>query len=370
MQLFRPIGLILILLGIGVMLQFASAQTRLTSAENSFFEIVGQDTRSVRYVDELSQYIVETKQRYFSRENMNFPQQILVNLRPLEYVNFDQDYQVRIASGGFVTLDLRWSESLAFQTCIRALTEAFFVRYALFNHGPESLESLPEWPISAISTMAYLRLRPALWGELARSINQSIIVQIEGLLTRDWDSLGVSGGGYWFLHSLGEFCSLNDLRLLINRAVAGVDIIPEITLLLGEELDQETENSLQLWWHGALERLPQKGSQIYETMEVSRTWIDQFAKFESDGQPISLRELWNLRKDEDLRSIVEARYDLIRIRMPRVNPAYFNAGRSLGALFETLLEDGPIFEYIGNLAEFLSDFEDTKVLEQNIRERL
>ena len=348
----------------------ATAEERLTSAENLFFEIVGADSRSVLKVDELSQFMVETAQKFFPRDNMNFPQQILVNLRPADHVNFEEEYWLRVELGGLVTLDLRWSDSLKFQTCIKALTEAFFVRYAGFNHGPESVRALPEWPISAISTLTYLRLRPAVLSDLVRRSDTPIVRDIDKILTSPLETRELSHEGYWLVDTLSEYVSQDALRGLLSRALVCKDISTDLSFLLGEHLDTEAKAPLQSWWLEAFVSPSKRVSEVYETIEVSRAWIEEFANFEIQGESVNLRELWKHRHDETLRGIIQARYDLIRLRISRVNPAYFNAGRSLGALFETLLKDGPIFEYIGNLTEFLSDFEDTKALERVIQQHL
>ena len=70
--------------------------------------------------------------------------------------------------------------------------------------------------------------------------------------------------------------------------------------------------------------------------------------------------LWEHRDDVGLRETLQARLELIRLRVVQVNPAYFNAARSLGALYETALEAEKEFEFIRALAFYLRDFEDTK----------
>ena len=71
-----------------------------------------------------------------------------------------------------------------------------------------------------------------------------------------------------------------------------------------------------------------------------------------------------------MRSLIEARYEILKIRIMRVNPAYFNAARSLGALYETYLKGEKRHKYIHGLTAFLGDFEDGKALEETVQESL
>ncbi|MDP4880171.1 MAG: hypothetical protein NWR36_09835, partial [Opitutales bacterium] len=61
---------------------------------------------------------------------------------------------------------------------------------------------------------------------------------------------------------------------------------------------------------------------------------------------------------------IQARYELIKLRMEIVNPAYFNAARSLGALYETALDESTAsHRFMHALVNYLGDLEDAKQLE-------
>ncbi len=81
-------------------------------------------------------------------------------------------------------------------------------------------------------------------------------------------------------------------------------------------------------------------------------------------------ELWTHRADEALRAVLAARQQIIALRLERVNPAYFNAAQSLGALYETTLQTERRFEFIHAFTAYLSDWEDTKRLHEKAHELL
>ena len=73
-------------------------------------------------------------------------------------------------------------------------------------------------------------------------------------------------------------------------------------------------------------------------------------------------ELWDCRHDENLRSVLSARCEIIRLRLEQINPAYFNVALSLGALYETVLGAQNKHEFVRSLSIYLNDWEDTKRL--------
>lgn len=90
----------------------------------------------------------------------------------------------------------------------------------------------------------------------------------------------------------------------------------------------------------------------------------------SGGHLNDLMELWTYRHDEALRSILSARCEIIRLRIERVNPAYFNTALSMGALYETVLEAENKHEFVSAVVTYLNDWEDTKRLHARVDELL
>jgi hypothetical protein len=113
--------------------------------------------------------------------------------------------------------------------------------------------------------------------------------------------------------------------------------------------------------------------EVVESMEETRIWMSAVSNFDAPIQTeagvlqVNLRTLWKHRDSEALIELVEARYEILRLRMLRANPAYFNAAHSLGSLFEVLLQDGPSHKFVHALAVFLSDMEDAKAMQEAIQ---
>jgi hypothetical protein len=111
-------------------------------------------------------------------------------------------------------------------------------------------------------------------------------------------------------------------------------------------------------------------------MEASRMWLNALARFEtplnldSGELKLNLRSIRTHRDKAEVRESVQARYQILRLRMARVNPAYYNAARSLGVLFEALLREAPPHQYLHALTLYLSDWEDAKQMQKVIEEKL
>jgi hypothetical protein len=354
-----------ILLGVGS--PEIAAQT-LRSAENSHFEIVALDTRSIRFVDTLSRHIAETAGQFLDRRRMAFPQRILVRLKPGQYVDFQGAYRTTIGERGFVTVDLLWDENLSLMQCCRALSEALLLRYSHYHHGPSAAENLREWTVASLGTRSFFKLRPALHTVLAEEFQQRQPRQLAVLLSRKWDATPREGSGYWVFQSLQQSgLPPRKIREMFVAAVAGEDVSPILVEIL-----QSNNRAVNLedWW--AQVRLASASAQraVFEDLAGSRQWIGELSEFELEEKPANLRQIWMQRDKPAVRKILEARLELLRIRITRVNPAYFNAARSLGLLFETMLQSDQSHEFIGALSQFLGDFEDTKEIERMVEEEL
>jgi len=342
------------------------ARDNLQSAGNSQFEIVGLHARSVSYVEDLSQHIAQVAGRYLDSEGLQFPQRILVSLKAADYVDFEGDYSVKVANRGFVNLDLRWEESLTLRKTCLALAEALMVRYSIFNYGEEGPGFLPEWPASAIGMKAYLSLRPAQSRRLGNWLKPAATPSVESLLRRNWKDRAPDANGFALLLAMEQGgVERARIRNLMKQSLAGIDISGSLASLV-QPTDPAAENlSLDDWWRASLTRMLRPPRELMESMESSRLWIGALADFSNtEFKDQNLIEMWDERENGELRKLIEARYEILRLRILQVNPAYFNAARSLGALFETYLSGGRRHKYMHRLTAFLGDFEDSKVLEE------
>jgi hypothetical protein len=362
-----------LLLALGSFSSGLSARSNLVSSSNAQFKIVGLHAQSVSYVEELSQHVVQVAERYLDRSALQFPQSILVSLKPEEFAEFKVDYQIRVGRRGFVNLDLRWEKDLSLRTTCHALAEALLVRYSIYKNGLDGPSVLPAWPASAIGTTAYLRLRPAESKRLGDWIDPAATRNLELLLARKWGKAVADANGYALLRAMkASGIQRGDIRKLMAQSIAGVNIAPAIKVLSQSDDPSVPDHDLVDWWQRSLERLQQPELGIVDTMTVSRDWLQALSDLSGvEGEGVNLATIWDRREDEAMREFIEARYEILLLRIVSVNPAYFNAARSLGALFETYLsEESKRHRYMHGMATFLGDFEDAKDLEDLVLRNL
>lgn len=365
--------------GLLPLLGVAQEDGELTFVEGRYFEVVGTDHRSVSFANSLGEHVVALCEGYLQAGSHEFPQRIFVALRPEERVEFDGDYQINVGDRGQVSVDFRWEAELKFETMCRALTEAYVVRYVNFNYGPEASDRICYWAVSALGSQSYLSLRPTQQGEYINEARHAGLLKVSTLLTLDWETGRQNElsprQGYWLLYALrqrgmGRF----DLGKLLDRAVAGHDVSVAIEAMIQPVDANQQAITLDAWWQSQMVAYLSKDFEYYESLDASRAWLLEFAGFDayraSGGELKDLKRLWEHREDEALRSVMAARREIIALRMDRVNPAYFNAAQSLGALYETTLQADRRFEFIHAFTAYLSDWEDTKRLHDKIHDLL
>lgn len=351
--------------------QASAARSDLQTAENAQFEIVGLHSRSVSYVADLTDHVVAVAARYLDPAALHFPQRILVSLKPAEYVDFDGEYSLKFAPRGFVNLDIRWEADTSLLTTCRALSEALLLRYSIFNYGQSGPDFLPKWPATAIGSKAYLLLRPAQSQRLSDWTDWNASPSVVSLLRRKWNEPTDDLNAYVFLLALEHQWERRNVRALIGHSIAGANIAESLATQLSAPTSELGPHALDEWWRGAFLKLQLPQERAMETMAISRAWIEAVADFsDPELKELNLAQIWNEGKNSAVRELVKARYEIIKLRIARVNPVYFNAARSLGALFETYLTEEPRHKYIFNLTVFLGDFEDGKALELKATEAL
>lgn len=357
---------------------FSQAAPSLRSARNEHFEIVGLDVRSVNYVNELSLFATDISGRYLDRGGMAFPLPILVSLRPDEHANFPGDYQIRLATRGSVELDIRWEDSMTLERSCRALAEALLTQYALFNHGPEAVGMLRFWTVDALAREIYISLRPGGLVILLDRTRGREASPISALLEATASSPEAADRyGYWLLETMQSAgLARSEVGRLFRQAIAGIDAEGALAAAVQPAEPTAEPLPLQTWWRGQLSAILAREYEVVETMEASRLWLSALARFntpltlDSGEVQLNLRSIRTHRDNTEVREWVRARYEILRLRMARVNPAYYNPARSLGVLFEALLREAPPHEYLHALTLYLSDWEDAKAMEQVVEEKL
>ncbi|MFW5874488.1 MAG: hypothetical protein ACOCVJ_03720 [Verrucomicrobiota bacterium] len=355
-------------------------EDRLTTRENTYFEIVGPDSQSVSTVDELSEHLAETCLQLLATAKNPMPRRILVTLKGAESVDFEGDYLIRLEPRGFVTLHFRWEEDLDLENTVYALTRALLIQYVYSNYGSSAPPKMRAWPVSAIASIAYLRLRPAQTiGFLEEMKAERSPPTLEAILQAALMEVPVDRAdrrGYWAWTVLKRQAGmpLSTFRAFLGEGLQGNEVLTRLEEVLGpakEDAEEAEDFDIEAWWRAAMARELARRLEPFQGMDPSLRWLEALSDVSglqeaSDASPITLRSLWKLREEEAVREALSARVEILRLGLEQVNPAYFNSAQSLGALYETVLEGERSYEFIAALTRFLTDFEDMRRLHEEV----
>lgn len=352
------------------------------SAQNPNFEIVGTDRRSVGYVDELSAHVAEEIRGYVREGGAAFPQRVFVTLRPSHLADFDGVYRIRREDRGFVAVDFRWTEELSLETVCRGLAEAYLVRYSIFHYGPDAPAGMRGWVLPALGVHSYLKLRPAQNSAFLEDLREAGEPDLEEFLGKplerfeEGEAAMEARAGYWFLLGLRRTgFGRTVIRDLVEHSIAGGDAFRRLREVAGTADNPAAPDLLKDWWSGVYSEFTTRYANVFDTMRDSREWLGElidFTKYGEDGDKEipDLRGLWDEREDGELKGIVEARFELLLLRLQSVNPVYFNAAHALGSVFEAVLRSDRPHEFVRALTGFLGEFEDAKSLHKQTLELL
>lgn len=350
----------------------------LRSLSNDHFDVIGMHMRSVSYVNELSAFSVQIAERYLPREGLTFPSNILISLRPGEHVDFLGDYRIRFAERGSIQVDLRWEDSMTLERSCYAISEALLVQYAIYNYGTKAPDKIRSWTIDALANDVYISLRSAEFADLLKVAQEMDVPQLTEILEPSRSTFAVpSAGGYWLLQimksgTLGRPVS----RSLFQQAIAGIDIEGALTAAIESRRPAAELLPLQTWWVQELSLMFDQEYEVVETMGVSRDWLSKLGRFDiplilvlqpaKEELKLDLRAIWKHRAIPKVQELVQARYEILRLRMARVNPAYYNSALSLGKLFEGILNDESSHKYLHSLTMYLSEWVDAKEMQDSL----
>ena len=350
----------------------------LRSMGNEHFDVIGLHLRSVSHVNELSALSIQIAERYLPPEGLAFPTNILISLRPEDHVDFKGDYRIRLAERGSVQVDLRWEDSMTLERSCYAISEALLVQYAIYNYGTEASNLLRSWTISALANDIYLTLRPAVFTDLLKTAQETEALELTEILEASRSGLAVpNAAGYWLLQTMKSGnLERPVLRSLFQQAIAGIDIEGALTAAIEARQPAAELLPLQTWWVQELSLIFDQEYEVVETMVVSREWLATLGRFntphilELQGAKVELnldlRAIWTHRANPEVQELVRARYEILRLRMTRINPAYYNSALYLGALFEGILNDESSHKYLHSLTIYLSEWVDAKEMQKSL----
>jgi hypothetical protein len=349
----------------------------MESARNLFFETIGLDRRSVNYMDELSVHVGQRASRYVDQQDLAFPQPILLRLRPEAYANFEGDHRLQLGDQSAVQLDLRWDGRLTLERTCHLLAKALLLQYTVYNFGPGTAPTMHAWPVAALATDAYLGLRSAEALRMRQNLRAEAGVTADSIFRiRLADGAAPAASAYYMLQSFEALSpDRRYARRFFKQGLSGIDVGEPLAILLKKAVPEGAVMPVGMWWAEQKRAILARPLEAFESMEASREWLAAIADLSAAGTgaedaSINLRTLRNYQDATAVRELIAARYEILRLRLPRCNPAFFNAAQSLGALFEIFLSDGPSHKYVHALVIYLSDWEDAKEMEEAIDRKL
>jgi hypothetical protein len=329
-------------------------------------------------VNELSARSVKIAERYLPSKGMTFPTNILISLMPEGHVDFKGDYRIRLAERGSVQVDIRWEDSMSLERCCYAISEALLVQYAIYNHGIEASNMLRSWTIDALANDIYLSLRPSEFIDLLKTAQETEAPELTGILEPTRSGLAVpTAAGYWLLQTMKSGTLERPVLIsLFQQAIAGIDIEEALTAAIVPKQSTNELLTVETWWVQELNLIFDQNYEVLETMGVSREWLAALGHFSTpliiDPQGVrkelnlDLRAIWTHRERPEIQELVRARYEILRLQMTRINPAYYNAALSLGVLFEDILYDESSQKYLHSLTTYLSEWLDAQEMQESL----
>lgn len=354
-----------------------AAPEEVETSEGEHFEIAGLDRASVRFVEELVERLLVEAERYLGEQPASFPQRVLVTLRPGDDSPEVEDYRILIEPGGFVRVDFNWREDLAYLDLCRGLMDAYLARYAIFHHGYDAPGKVKGWVVSALARQTYLSLRPAVYPGWQESLAEGGMLPGPSLLktAKETRAEGMGLAPFMLFMSMrnADF-PREKVQVLFRAGVAGIDVSGLLTGAI-QRTDPEAEPvALYDWWRENMAELLSSSIFRFDSLEDSERWIEKLSgvgEFVDAGIEVkSLRDLWQFREDDPVRSAVEIRLGKILGQIDRVNPAFRNSVHSLGLLYEQLLKGEQEHAYIFALTSFLGDFLDAQRLREDVERAL
>ncbi len=372
------------------------AENDLAYSANRYFDIVGNETRSVLYIQQLSEFVSEKVLSELDESDFTLTRKILVQLYPFsDSANTSSDslkvmhppYTLSISDLGFVTASFNWNESLDLYSCIEGIVASFIQAYGYATYGNIFLELCPSksWYIQGISADIYLSLRPKvsrLFYEKAASLPIEEVLSYRGsfklpssaLINITDSKILVNPKSHVWYQWIKEMpLNPNLRRNVYNKAIRGEDSLGYLWNALdlrdGWILDEEFKTFLDK------KRRVQQAH--FMELDISMSWLESIgdlSSLEFTSLPkindLNLSNLWRYRKNTEVVSLIEARMELLSLALNRINPVYFNAAQSLILTFERIIRGEDQWESLYYLSDYLEELDRANLIKETIEAKL
>ena len=353
-----------------------SEPRELKITENAFFEIVGTDIESTQYTNELSNYVANSILSDFNQKDYLPSRRILVQLLNSESAFNDGDfYELSVSNLGFVTLHIKWNESLSLPMMIEALTVSFIQSYGYSSYGERFLDKYPSkaWILRGLSQNIYVSLRP----NVARLFYNEAI--IDGFETGDLNAnfLAISAPSYaqsfgFYKYIKSNLISRKDRLRILQDALLGKDSL----MAVYRSFNFDSEESMQDGLSEFLESQYRNNLPQFKNLSTSKNWLEALGDFSSieiqstQAKHNSLHLLWLNREDPSVIQFIEARIRLISYAISQINPLYYNATQSLALTYQKILDGLEEWELLYYFSDFLGELDKVNTVSLQITKQL
>ena len=347
----------------------ASSETKLVTSENDYFEIIGSDLKSVSFLNDLSVFTASVIQNELSFSFNDPPRKVLVRLREFDDVD---SYICPISEDGSITLNFNWNDSLSLNKAIEGLTIAFIQSYCFSNYGNQFLDQTiyKAWSIECLSALVEIRLRPKT-EKLYWSGIEANALSVEFFDHQFFSTNKVSKKNAFLIWKVIKTSRLSkkERRAILFKSFQGLNALGTLNEVFQKELSDPNFNfieSYSLLYSSAFDSINEQ----FESLEKSREWLNAMTKLhvtkEQSEQLMTLHEVWENRKDEQIQSLLQSRLQLIALVSVRINPVYYNALQSLALVYQKILSGDKEWDSYLFLSDFLQDFDSAERIHNTI----
>lgn len=335
--------------------------SEIKTASSKDFEIGATNQKSLRVAISLTNLASDICRKYFPDFPDTFPQKITL-LLDTQNTSSARSFDIKKEGGGFVRLRIYWNESLDLETTCLAVIDALIQRYLHYRSGIIDTNPRKAWPIEALSAELYLKLRPAKIEYYRSTIESKAAPNVDKFLANQDTNKENLPFAYIFLKALGnEDFNRQQIAFIITRAIYGKPLKNGLLKFI-PKLDFNSAKPLENWWQLAQKSFVDTNRQSLQSIEASKQWLDEIINFdtiknekEESVQIKNLRDLWNLRSLPAVYDLVVERHDALIEGLLYVNPVYHNNARSLGLIFEAIIEKKREYEFTKYLVNYLND---------------
>ncbi|MEM0965741.1 MAG: hypothetical protein AAGJ81_06310 [Verrucomicrobiota bacterium] len=336
------------------------------------FDFVAADQGSLQIARVIGRKVVEVCDELLTPPLERIPK-IAVKLAPEGRGNLEgESYLLYQDIAGDYGIAVNWTPELSISVFTKALVETYLKQIVFTVSDRRRAEEVPPWLIAGADLRVQVALRPSLIEYLRELGRDSPMVSLEEFTTKkEFSDLTTADriASFWFIELLIRSLPTDkELRNVFDSVVEGETAV--------DSLQKQAESrggfsgGIEAWWVIGFQDLVHRETGIVLPIERTGKQLFLLNRFEliEDGQPIftDASGLWDYRDNPLIRQSATGRLAEIDAVLPRVNPIFYNAFRSLGLQFQALL-DGDRDDYELHSEEFASEARIAAAMARDVR---